>query len=31
VPQYFIKLTEFNRIDVRARYKAVPGWRKAIN
>jgi hypothetical protein len=31
VPQYFIKLTEFKRIDVGAGYKAVLGWLKALN
>jgi len=31
VPQYFIKLTEFKRIDVGAGYKTVLGWRKALN
>jgi hypothetical protein len=31
VPQYFINGTEFNRIDFGADYKAVLGWRKALN
>jgi hypothetical protein len=31
VPQYFVKLTEFKRIDVGAGYKAVLGWLKALN
>jgi hypothetical protein len=31
VPQYFIKLTEFKRIDAGAGYKDVPGWWKALN
>ena len=31
VPQYFINGTEFTSIDFEAGYKAVLGWRKAIN
>jgi hypothetical protein len=31
VPKYFINGTEFMSIDVRAGYKSVLGWRKALN
>ena len=31
VPQYFINGTDVTRIDFGAGYKAVQGWRKAIN
>jgi hypothetical protein len=31
VPQYFINGTEFSSIDFGAGYKAVLGWRKALN
>jgi hypothetical protein len=31
LPEYFINGTEVNLIDVGAGYKAVLGWRKAIN
>ena len=31
VPQYFINGTEVTRIDFGAGYKAVLGWRKALN
>jgi len=31
VPQYFINRTEITRIDFGAGYKAVLGWRKALN
>ena len=31
VPQYFINGTEFTSIDFGAGYKAVLGWRKALN
>jgi hypothetical protein len=30
-PEYFINGTEFKGIDVGADYKAVMGWRKALN
>jgi hypothetical protein len=31
VPKYFINGTEFTNIDFDAGYKAVMGWRKALN
>ena len=31
VPQYFINVAEFSSIDFGAGYKAVLGWRKALN
>ena len=31
VPQFFINGTDVTRIDFGAGYKAVQGWRKAIN